>query len=130
MVKYLSSYADAGINIEYIIPQNEPLHSANGYPTMILNSNQETESVKLLKMYIDQTKLETKIVIYDHNWDNIEYSRSILRDSVSILCIRICIEIPKQARKLVKMSKVLVSIAIVVIGNLRGLLHLNFQIRK
>ena len=96
MVKYLSSYADAGINIEYIIPQNEPLHSANGYPTMILNSNQETKLVKLLKMYIDQTKLETKIIIYDHNWDNIEYSRSILRDSVSILCIRICIEIPKK----------------------------------
>ena len=65
-----------------MIPQNEPLHGANGYPTMILNSNQEGNFVKLLANQFQMLDLDTKLIIYDHNWDNTEYSVSILKSDM------------------------------------------------
>jgi len=82
LAKYIKAYKDAGIDINYLIPQNEPLHGANGYPTMILNSNQEGNFVKLLANQFQLLDLDTKLIIYDHNWDNTEYSVSILRSDM------------------------------------------------
>ena len=76
--KYLESYAREGINIQYLVPQNEPLHSANGYPTMSLSANDEAALVERLASEISSANLATKLVIYGHNWDNLDYARSIL----------------------------------------------------
>ena len=72
---YISAYANEGITIDYLVPQNEPLHSANGYPTMQMNEEAEIQIVSSLKQKLDQEGLGTKIVIYGHNWDNLNYAR-------------------------------------------------------
>jgi O-glycosyl hydrolase len=47
--KYLEAYRTEGIRIDdYILPQNEPLHSANGYPTMSLSPQAEAKLVASL----------------------------------------------------------------------------------
>ena len=40
---YVEGYLKEGIRIDTLVPQNEPGYSANGYPTMTLESWQEAE---------------------------------------------------------------------------------------
>ena len=49
---------------------------------MLLNSEAEGNLVRLLKESINEKNLSTRIVIYDHNWDNINYARDILSSDV------------------------------------------------
>ena len=49
---------------------------------MLLNSDAEGNLVRLLKESINEKNLSTRIVIYDHNWDNINYARDILSSDV------------------------------------------------
>lgn len=76
---YVEAYKNEGINIDFILPQNEPLHTANGYPTMALSPDSERTLTLALADELSQSGLDTKIIIYGHNWDNLEYARSILR---------------------------------------------------
>ena len=52
------------------------------YPTMLLSSEAEGNLVGLLNESIKEKNLSTRIVIYDHNWDNINYARDILSSDV------------------------------------------------
>ena len=49
---------------------------------MSLSSEAEGKLVRLLKESINEKNLSTRIVIYDHNWDNINYARDILSTDV------------------------------------------------
>ena len=55
------------------------------YPTMQLSSNSEGELVKRLAARLSSSSLSTKIVVYDHNWDNLDYARQILSSNVASL---------------------------------------------
>ena len=39
--------------------------------------------VPLLKKEIDDRNLNTKIIIYDHNWDNLDFPREILNSTAA-----------------------------------------------
>ena len=80
LAMYVEEYLENGIRIDTLVPQNEPGYSANGYPTMTLESWQEAELVKKLAEEFRSRNLDTKIVIYGHNWDNLQYARDILSD--------------------------------------------------
>lgn len=49
---------------------------------MLLSSEAEGNLVGLLNESIKEKNLSTRIVIYDHNWDNINYARDILSSDV------------------------------------------------
>ena len=49
---------------------------------MLLSSEAEGKLVRLLKESNNEKNLSTRIVIYDHNWDNINYARDILSSDV------------------------------------------------
>lgn len=80
LLKYLEAYKSEGIEISYLLPQNEPLHSANGYPTMTMTSQIQANLIKNLGEKIANSVVNTKIVIYGHNWDNLDFARQILLD--------------------------------------------------
>jgi len=72
--------ADAGIPIYALSVQNEPL-LGSGYPTMEMSAGQQTEFIRdHLGPALAAAGLDTKIIIYDHNWDDIQYPLSILDD--------------------------------------------------
>ena len=48
---------------------------------MGLSAANELELVKLLSDKLKQVNVETKSIIYDHNWDNLDYATSILKDN-------------------------------------------------
>lgn len=78
LAMYVQAYRDNGIHINTIVPQNEPGFEPNGYPSMILDSWQEAELIQKLVEEFRSRGLDTKLVIYGHNWDNLQYARDIL----------------------------------------------------
>ncbi len=80
-VKYIQAYAKLGIKINMITLQNEPLYSTTRYPTMHMSWQQQDS---LIRYYVGplfaQAGIQTKILIYDHNWDHPEYPINILSD--------------------------------------------------
>jgi glucosylceramidase len=79
-VKYIEAYAAEGIRIDAITVQNEPLHDGNN-PSMYMSSSDMTSFVKnnLGPTFAD-SKIDTKIIVWDHNADNTNYPITILND--------------------------------------------------
>ncbi len=83
-VKYIQEMANEGINIASITPQNEPLHYTANYPCMQMQPNEQLNFIKNhLGSKFQAQGISTKIIIYDHNWDNTNYAISILNDPVA-----------------------------------------------
>jgi glucosylceramidase len=83
LITYIEAMQAEGINIYAITPQNEPLHDGNN-PSMYMSWEQQNEFIKnYLGPVITKENLDTKIIIYDHNCDNIAYPILILEDTLA-----------------------------------------------
>jgi len=79
-VRYIQAMEAEGIPIDAITPQNEPLHPGNN-PSMLMPWNEQLEFIRdYLGPAFEKAKLDTKIVVYDHNCDHPEYATQILQD--------------------------------------------------
>jgi len=79
-VKYIKSMEAEGILLDAITVQNEPLHPGNN-PSMYMEAKDQANFVKNhLGPAFRAKGIKTKIVIYDHNLDRIDYPISILED--------------------------------------------------
>lgn len=80
-VRYVQAMQAKGIAITHVTPQNEPLYFTAGYPCMEMQS---TEQLVFIRDHLGpkfaQAGLNTKIINYDHNWDNTSYSINILNN--------------------------------------------------
>ncbi|MES1160782.1 MAG: glycoside hydrolase family 30 beta sandwich domain-containing protein [Bacteroidota bacterium] len=80
-VRYIKAMQQAGIRIDAITVQNEPLHPGNE-PSMLMPATEQAAFVKTaLGPAFRKAGLTTKIIIYDHNADKPEYPISILDDA-------------------------------------------------
>lgn len=78
---YIDAYENEGIAIDAITPQNEPLHFTAGYPCMEMQAGEQLDFIKNhLGPIFEAEGIPTKIISYDHNWDNTQYAISILND--------------------------------------------------
>jgi glucosylceramidase len=83
LVKYLKAMQAEGINIEAITIQNEPLNPNNN-PSMYMTAAQQATFIgQHLGPAIRLQNSKTKIIIYDHNCDQLAYPLSILSDPVA-----------------------------------------------
>lgn len=81
-VKYIKAMQQNGIKISAITPQNEPLFFTANYPCMEMQASEQADFIKNnLGPAFNQAGLDTKIIIYDHNWDNTNFAVSILNDA-------------------------------------------------
>lgn len=79
-VKYIKEMAKQGITIDAITVQNEPLHPGNN-PSLLMEADQQAVFVRdFLGPTFKKNGIQTKIIIYDHNADRIDYPISILDD--------------------------------------------------
>lgn len=79
-VKYIKAMNAQGINIHSVTIQNEPEHGGNN-PSMLMNAQEQTEFVRdHLGPKFKQAKIETEIVIWDHNADHPNYPITVLND--------------------------------------------------
>jgi glucosylceramidase len=83
-VKYVQAFQVNGIIIDAITPQNEPLHFTANYPCMEMQPAEQLNFIKNnLGPAFTSAGLDTKIIIYDHNWDNTQYAISVLNDATA-----------------------------------------------
>jgi glucosylceramidase len=81
-VKYIAAYSEAGVPIYAITMQNEPLNIPGNYPGMGMTAiEQATFLRENLGPALREAGLKTKVFVFDHNWDLIEYPIRVLRDS-------------------------------------------------
>jgi glucosylceramidase len=80
-VRYLQAYADAGVQVDYISVQNEPLYLPSDYPGMSMPA---ADQLTILRDYLlpamASSQIATKVLIYDHNWDAPSYPKTVLTD--------------------------------------------------
>ena len=80
-VRFVKEYEAAGVPIYAITMQNEPKFIPNDYPGMIFTAPEQKE---VLANYVGpafrDAKLKTRILVFDHNWDLIEYPLEVLSD--------------------------------------------------
>ena len=94
-VKYLNAYQAAGIYVDYISLQNEPLFIPSNYPGMCMppaagascsgQTNWQTDQTTAIRDFLlpalTANQLTTKVLVYDHNWDQPGYPRSVFSDA-------------------------------------------------
>lgn len=79
-VKFIEAYDALGLPIFAITPQNEPLHETSGYPSMLMTVAQQINFLKVLGPKFEENQIDTKIIGYDHNWDNTFYPQALLNN--------------------------------------------------
>lgn len=81
-VKFIQAYQAEGLPIYAITIQNEPYYEPYTYPGMRLEPADEAELVKNhLAPALRTAGLDTKILIWDHNWDEWKYPLAVLEDA-------------------------------------------------
>jgi len=80
-VRFVQSYEAAGIPIFAVTPQNEPRNIPADYPGMGMTAEEQATFVREhLGPAFQDAHLKTKIMIFDHNWDMIDFPDTILSD--------------------------------------------------
>lgn len=82
-VKFIKVYEAHSLPIYAITPQNEPLHEAWSYPSMKMTNDEQLNFIKVLGPTFKENNIDTKIIVYDHNWDKRQYPYKIYNDSVA-----------------------------------------------
>jgi glucosylceramidase len=82
-VKYIQAYQAAGIPVNYISLQNEPLYQPSNYPGMGMDPGTQTTVLRdyILPALAANNLTNTKVLVYDHNWDQPSYPQTVLSDS-------------------------------------------------
>jgi len=79
-LKYVQAYAAKGLPIHAITLQNEPQHEPCSYPCMRMKVVDQAKLAKLIGERFQKDRINTKIVVWDHNWDNPDEVIAILND--------------------------------------------------
>lgn len=79
-VKYIQGMREEGIRIDAITIQNEPLHPGNN-PSMFMPANEQADFIKKsLGPAFEKAGIDTRIIIYDHNPNRVDYPIEVLND--------------------------------------------------
>ncbi len=73
IIKFIKAYADHGIKISALTPQNEAETQQKGrMPACIWHPEMEAKFIKILKEKLAENNLDVKIWMYDHAFDGID----------------------------------------------------------
>ena len=79
LTKFVQAYEGQGIPISYLTVANEPQYSPASYPGMLMSASQETTVINDLAPDLNSAGVgSTKILGWDHNWDNTSYPEQVL----------------------------------------------------
>lgn len=80
-VKFLRAYAEAGVPVWGITMQNEPLNIPGNYPGMGMTAGEQAVFLRdHLGPALLEAGLKPKVLIFDHNWDLIDFPVRVLSD--------------------------------------------------
>jgi glucosylceramidase len=80
-VEFVKQYEASGVPIFAVTPENEPLNIPRDYPGMGMSAEEQARFVgEYLGPAFRDAQLKTKILIFDHNWDLMDFPAKILSD--------------------------------------------------
>jgi len=85
-VKFVEAYAAEGVTIDFVTPQNEPHFSPAGYPGMHMEWDEQAAFIEdnlgpaFVAAGLSGT---TRIVVWDHNWNDAYYATNVLADAAA-----------------------------------------------
>ena len=80
-IKYLQAMKKQGIPIQAITLQNEPEHGGNN-PSLLMDATEQKDFLaNYLGPQLKAAKLNTEVILYDHNADHPKYPIEILNDA-------------------------------------------------
>ena len=83
-VKFIQAYQAANVPIYAVTLQNEPHNEPGSYPGMRLEPADEATLVKnYLAPAFKAAGIQTKIFVWDHNWNEPDYPITVLSDSAA-----------------------------------------------
>lgn len=83
-VRYIKAFEAEGITIDALTIQNEPMHETTGYPTMKMLWQEQNEIIRdYLGPKFRENAINTKIIIWDHNFDMSYFPMNILNDPLT-----------------------------------------------
>ncbi|SDJ00425.1 glucosylceramidase [Lentzea albidocapillata subsp. violacea] len=77
LVRFAQAYRAAGIPIDYLSVQNEPLFEPPGYPGMYMSPQQQVTVINTLVPKLRAAGEQARLLGYDHNWDNVGYAQTV-----------------------------------------------------
>jgi glucosylceramidase len=77
LVKFAQAYGAAGVPINYMSVQNEPNFSPPAYPGMKMTASQQSNIINNLAPKLRSAGLPTKLLGYDHNWDDTNFPQTV-----------------------------------------------------
>jgi glucosylceramidase len=78
-VKFVQAYARAGLHVDAVTIQNEPLYLPSDYPGSWMTAAEEADfAAHDLAPAFRRAHLDTKILAFDHNWDLAAYADELL----------------------------------------------------
>lgn len=81
-VRFVQAYAAHGLPITAVTVQNEPHHTTDGYPSMRMEAAEQAAFVReALGPAFEAAGIETKILVWDHNWDEPQFPLAVLQDA-------------------------------------------------
>ena len=84
LTKFVQAYDAAGVPISLITAQNEPEFSPSNYPGSTFTASQEASFIgSNLGPDLQKAGLSTKIIAYDHNWNDTSFPETVLGDSTA-----------------------------------------------
>ncbi|MDE2292205.1 MAG: glucosylceramidase [Elusimicrobia bacterium] len=83
LVRYVQGMAAEGVPIGFITIQNEPLNPKNN-PSMVMEAKDQAAFLRdFLGPAFAAAGLRTKILVYDHNADRVDYPMEVLADTAA-----------------------------------------------
>lgn len=79
--RFAQAYAAHGLPIETMTLQNEPLYEPYTYPGMEMSAADQARFARLVAGEFQAHGIVTRIVCYDHNWDEPGYPLSVFADT-------------------------------------------------
>ncbi|ASA23236.1 glycoside hydrolase family 30 protein [Paenibacillus donghaensis] len=85
-VRYIQAYAQHGLPIYAVTPQNEPLFEPQHYPSMLMLADAQSRFIRdYLKPALVNHDIDAKILCYDHNWDRPDYPLTVLEQAEAVV---------------------------------------------
>jgi len=77
--KIIKAYAAHNITIQALTIQNEPQYGPTSYPGLVMDAASQTDFINnyLAPAFIT-LGIKTKVFVFDHNWDRIDYPEYVL----------------------------------------------------
>lgn len=81
LVAAIAGYRAAGVSVEYLSLQNEPLYAPTSYAGMSMSADQQTTVLRdVVLPALEKAGGSTRVLVYDHNWDGYAYPTTVLSD--------------------------------------------------